>query len=413
VSTVRRWYVYIMCAVSLLAITWSVIALLRGVLVQGVSQSPAAAAYRIAVIIVGLPIFVAHWLWAQRSARRDPEERESWVRYLYLYGMMASFLASFAANSFHLLDGVLSLIFGITRRGFSPTQLIFQNLIAMIVLALLWFYHQRVLAEDIRTAQAEEAAALMRRLYVYGFSAAGLTLMTLAFVRLLAWPMFQIGPGVLSTTPPAREIARLLVGVVLWLVFWRWAERLFHSAAPAERESVLRKVYLYAVVFIAVLVAVGSATAILAGLFRRLLNLPSRGDIRTPLSIIVGMIAVWAYHAHVLRVDARAAGEALRESGVRRVYLYLMAAIGLAAVLVGLAGDISVLIHSVGRGLVGTGIKEELAWFTAVLIAGLPVWLPPWREVEAEATAAPPPDPVSGIRSRAGSTCTSTWALGP
>lgn len=389
-SAVRRWYVFIVCAVSLQAVTWSVIALLRGVLVPGIHQTPAAAAFRIAVIIVGLPVFLAHWLWQERIARREPAERESRVRYLYLYGMQASFLASFVSNGFYLVKAVLFPVLGRAPVGYPMTRLLLQNLIAMIVLALLWLWHQRILAEDTRTAPALEAAAPVRRWYVYGFSITGLTLMTLAFIRLLGWLMFQIGPHVFSITSPASEVARLLIGAGLWVVFWLWAGRLFHSADAEERESALRKVYLYAVVFAAVLLAVGCATAILAGLFRRLLDLPSSGDIRTPLSIIAGMAALWAYHAYVLRADAAVAGEAPRQSGVRRIYLYLMAGIGLAALLVGFGGDISVLIRSASGGFLGRGIKEQLAWFTAALIAGLPVWLLAWRLVQAEAAAAPP-----------------------
>ncbi len=390
-SAVRRWYVFIVCAVSLQAVTWSVIALLRGVLVPGIHQTPAAAAFRIAVIIVGLPIFLAHWLWQERSARREPAERKSAVRYLYLYVMLASFLASFVSNGFYLVRTVLFPVLGrVPSSSYPLTRLLLQNLIAMIVLALLWLWHQRILAEDSSTAPAADAAAPVRRLYAYGFSITGLTLMTLAFIRLLGWLMFQIGPNVLSTASPTSEVTRLLVGAGLWLVFWRWAGRLFHSADAEERGSALRKVYLYAVVFVAVLLAVGCAAAILAGLFRRLLDLPSSGDIRTPLSIIVGMAALWAYHAYVLRVDAAVAGEAPRQSGVRRIYLYLMAGIGLAALLIGFGGDLSVLIRSVSGGFLGTGIKQQLAWFTAALIAGLPVWLLSWRLVQAEAAAAPP-----------------------
>jgi hypothetical protein len=73
---------------------------------------------------------------------------------------------------------------------------------------------------------------------------------------------------------------------------------------------------------------------------------------------------------------------------VRRLYLYLVAAVGLTAFLIGLSGDVSVLIRALSKSLVGNDFKEQLAWFTAALIAGVPVWLWPWRQVQIRATAA-------------------------
>lgn len=103
-----------------------------------------------------------------------------------------------------------------------------------------------------------------------------------------------------------------------------------------------------------------------------------------PLSVIVGMGVLWAYHAFVIRGDAEKAGEAVRQAGVRRLYLYLVAGIGLSALLTGLGGDASVIIRALDRGF-GSGLREELAWFTAAIVAGLPVWILPWRQAQTRA----------------------------
>jgi hypothetical protein len=83
---------------------------------------------------------------------------------------------------------------------------------------------------------------------------------------------------------------------------------------------------------------------------------------------------------------------------VRRLYEYLVAAIGLAAFLIGLGGVISVLIQSGAGRLLGDGLREQLAWSTAALLAGLPVWLLPWRRAQL-AAAAPGPAGVDERRS--------------
>ena len=155
--------------------------------------------------------------------------------------------------------------------------------------------------------------------------------------------------------------------------------------------SSAEKFYLYCIVFIAAITTVTNVTFILAGGFRRLLALtPSSGDISTPLPIIISMSLLWAYHAYVLRLDSANVAEARRQAGIRRLYLYLIAAVGLAAFLVGFSGDLSVLIRSLSDVYFDEVLQEQLAWFTAAIIAGFPVWVLPWRRVQNEALAQSP-----------------------
>jgi hypothetical protein len=129
----------------------------------------------------------------------------------------------------------------------------------------------------------------------------------------------------------------------------------------------------------------------LAGAFRSLLDLTSRGgngDIREALSIIISAGLVWAYHAYILQRDAELAEEQPGQTWVRQLYFYLVAAVGLAAFLIGLSGNLSVLIRYLSGALFS--IPEEAAWFVAVLIAGLPVWVLPWRRSQIVATAPGP-----------------------
>jgi hypothetical protein len=141
-------------------------------------------------------------------------------------------------------------------------------------------------------------------------------------------------------------------------------------------------------VFVVVLMAVTNATLLLVGGLRVALALPTEGDIREPLSVILGASVIWAYHAFVLQEDAHIAGEGGRAAGVRRLYWYLVAAIGLAAFLIGLSGNVSVLIRALAETGFVTTLKEQFAWFTGALVAGLPVWLWQWRPAQAAAVSA-------------------------
>jgi hypothetical protein len=393
---VRRWYIFLVNAVSLQAVTWAIIALLRNGLATGFNGPVEATAFQIAVIVIGLPVFLVHWLWTQRLAEQEPDERQSALRRLYLYGTQAAFLGPFAANAFSLVATLLRLLWGVSSpRSFnllSPTEAMIHALVALVILGLFWFYHQRIIAADTQAVPETDHAATVRRLTIFGFSAAGLAMASLGLIHLARWLIFQIGPeaiiGGAGENILAAEIARLVVGMPLWLIFWLWAQRLFTGPKAEERASVLRKVYLYVTVLIAVLSFVGNTAIILAGFLRSLLDLPSVGDIRDPLPIVLGAAVLWAYHAFVLQSDAALAGKVSRQAGVRRLYLYLVAAIGLAAFLIGLSGDVSVLIRALSGASFGSDLKEQVAWFSAALIVGLPVWLWPWRQVEREAVAS-------------------------
>lgn len=397
-NTARRWYIYLVCAISLQAVAWAVIALLRNLLAGGNGQVTAIA-FQIATIIIALPLFLVHWLWAQRLAGREVNEREASLRGMYHYGMMAGFLGPVIANAFSLIAYIFWIVTGKPgadvsyNSGTSTFEDVLYNLIPIIICTLLWFYQRQVAVDDIQAAPESAGFASMRRLYLFVFSAWGMTMTTMAVIHVLRWIMFQFGRS--ATTYGTfgggigyltDEVTRLIVGVPLWLIFWRQAQSLFNGPNESEHESALRKFYLYTTVVVAVFAAVTNATGILAGLFRRILSLPSEGDIRIPLPIIIGMGLLWMFHAFVLKEDAARSAESVKQGGVRRLYLYLVAWVGLAAFLIGLSGDLSVLIRSFSQGF-GISMKEALAWFTAALIAGLPVWLVPWRQVQNEAVA--------------------------
>ena len=43
-NAIRRWYIYLVCAISLNVVAWSVIALGRNILLAGIGANPLAAA---------------------------------------------------------------------------------------------------------------------------------------------------------------------------------------------------------------------------------------------------------------------------------------------------------------------------------------------------------------------------------
>jgi hypothetical protein len=162
-SRVRRAYIYLACIASLEAVVWAVISLLRSLLVSGGNTSRENVALQIATVIVALPVFLVHWLWAQRLARHDPEERGAVLRRVYLYGAMAVFLQPLVTGACELLDGLLRVLFrsppGYRGLDLSPAALVVHHLVALAVLALVWAYHRRVAAADRKEIPEQGGAA--------------------------------------------------------------------------------------------------------------------------------------------------------------------------------------------------------------------------------------------------------------
>ncbi len=404
-GNIRRWYIYGISAIALQALTWAVISLIRNLALSPLRPQPSALAFQIAVIVVGGPLYLAHWLWARRLAARSEEERGASLRGLYLIGMMAGFLGPALYQLYYLLRA----LFGISgdSMGWSPRQLtagqgIVYHLIPILVLGLLWVYH-RVELRSGRYAEVDDWSTI-RRLYQLGFSATGLTMTTLAVISLTRWLLiltkgtsvnYSSGNGLYAI------LCQLAVGVPVWLIFWLGAGRLGQLSSIADRESTLRKVYLYLAVFIGSIGSVSAATALLAGYIRQLIRyIPpswrSPDDFRDALAAIIGLGVLWVYHSAVLRQDAREVEDAPQQMTVRQITYYLVAAVGLAALAIGLAGEISVLVHRVADQVFENFQRQAFSWYTAAIVAGLPVFIVPWRKVQGEARE---PGPL-GIHSR-------------
>ncbi|WP_129629843.1 DUF5671 domain-containing protein [Candidatus Oscillochloris fontis] len=391
-SNIRRWYILLVTTISLHAIAWAVIALLRNVLGVWGDLSTEGVAFQVAVLVIGLPIFLIHWLWAQRLAAADPEERGAALRRFFLYGNMTALLAPAASNLFNLFQGLLGMLLDPQGRWYgalryietSPFQGIMGRLVALLVLGAIWFYLRQVAQADAARVPMVGYAALMQRIYLFIFATIGLVLTSESLASLLHWFMLQTDADMFAVgrITLIAPIASLLLGLPLWVLFWYAAQQRFASGKIEEHESALRKFYLHAAIFLSALATIGSASLILNGMLQTLLGLNPEGDIRDALSVSLTGILVWVYHARVLRADMTHIREVPQQAGVRRLSWYLVASIGLSASLSGMTGLISVVIRAISGSAFGDPLREQVAWSLAALIAGLPVWIIIWRRAQ-------------------------------
>ena len=397
--TVRRWYLFLVCAVSLQAVTWASIWLLRGILLPSLFADPELFSVQIAIILIGLPVFLWHWNRVHGKVRSLAEDGR--VDFgplpLYLYGMLAAFIAPAAANTITLLQALFRIALGLSEKAL-PSDLLPREAgihagIALLVLAGLTMFFRHLertapAAGDVVSGHLSD----VRRGFLFVLSVVGLSLTIASLISLMRWLIFQIGGSGFGIATGGEVVsaqaARLLVGVPLWQLPWRRAQSLFVNENLGERESVLRKSYLYALVFVGSLTVVATAAAVLAGLLRVWLGLESTGELWTALSSMSVFALLWAYHALELQRDAKLAPDVPSQSAIRRLYLYILATIGMAAMLIGVGGDISVLILMISESGFGDGLREQVAGCSAALVAGLPVWLLSWRKAQLTSQSA-------------------------
>src|SRR5512142_997972 len=97
-KAVRRLYFYAVAFISIEIVLWGLINLLRSIVDNTVGGQAQALARALALILVGMPIFLFHWLWAQRNAARDPEEQVAGLRAVFFYGILIGTLIPFVQN---------------------------------------------------------------------------------------------------------------------------------------------------------------------------------------------------------------------------------------------------------------------------------------------------------------------------
>jgi hypothetical protein len=390
-KTVRCIYLYLTSAISLTAVTWAIILLARLVLSEEIGQGQITElASLLAVIIVGLPVFLFHWLMAQRLAAKDEAEQASIIRRIYFGVMMAIGATPIISNIYRLVDNGLLALLGGTRQDYYPYDLTTAELlVAIIAWGIVWFYLWRQVQADNQLALARSDYLGVRRLYLFIFAQAGLVMVSLGAISLLQTLLESLATDINWRTPVAHSSAQLLVGGVVWVGHWLLLQRIFFTGDPAEERSVIRKIYLYLNVFIFSVMAVFSASSLLKRLIELALGAPPAAEpllvqLSDPVSLLIVGSVLWAYHWHVLRQDANQAPEIPRQATVRRIYAYLVAAIGLAVLLSGIVGLLSILIDllttpaSIGL----TYYREQIATFIAMIVVGVPVWLLPWRKLQ-------------------------------
>ncbi|MEW6239305.1 MAG: DUF5671 domain-containing protein [Chloroflexota bacterium] len=394
--TVRRLYFYAVAFITLEVVLWGLINLLRSIVQRDVLSTGDTLAQALALILVGVPIFALHWIWAQRASATDVEEHSASLRAVFLYGVLLATLIPVVQNGLALVNRTF-----IESAGFAPyralaggNQTWTDNLIAIVMNAVAAWYFLTVLRADWQTLSDTENFADIRRLYRYIWVLYSLLMVIIGAQQIIRFLMFVPGKGLGEV---GRELfingtALLLIGTPIWFFAWRACqEAFFHQ--PGERDSNLRLGILYFLALSGVTIVLSAAGVTLNVILRRALgeDLAFAEILRRitgSVSIGLPLGAVWAYYGYWLRQSINAAADEQRRAALNRIYLYILSFIGLATSFIGLASLVAFVIDvAAGKQIWGDEMRARISGVLATLAVGLPLWLSTWRPIQKEALA--------------------------
>jgi len=398
VTTIRRIYAYLL-AFAGLAMVSTAAANLAQVLIDVLLNAPLASTDRYvrdavslwgATALVGLPVWLLHWLWIQRTASSDPSERTSLLRRLYLYALLGGALLVLGVSSREVFLRLMNPAAGFGSLG-AQVDVIVRPLPFAFVAAVVWLAHWRIAARDREQLGETGGSATLRRWYTYVAAFIGLVLL-LDGARTLVEVLWRAaaGDGAPTTAAIAQPAANALVGLGIWLAHWVVLPlRLPDSARRDDGVSVLRSVYLFFSLAVGVVGALLGASQLLYYAVGRLLGVERPGGIggnllqaaAGPGSAVIVYGVAWAYQRQALRRQAAAFSEAPRQAGIRRLYTYVIALVALTVLTSGVAGLLWTLCDVLFAPGAATGDfwRERVALFATLAIVGLPVWLLHWH----------------------------------
>jgi hypothetical protein len=394
-KSIRRLYFYLVALIAVEVVVWGLIGLLRSIVDQTVSGGADALAGALALILVGVPIFLIHWLWAQRASAREQEEQAASLRAVFLYGILLGTLIPVAQNLLSFINRALVQSTGLgVERAFSSfrEQTLADNLIAIGMNLVVAAYFWNVLQSDWATLKEKENFADVRRFYRYLWMLYGLLMTVFGTQQILRFLFYIPGAvlGEMGREVVVNGLALIVVGTPIWVYAWRLIQD--SLVDPAEMGSNLRLGILYLLALGGVITVVSTAWLVVDVILTNLLGGGSGWndfvrEIGGPLSVGIPLGAIWAYYGHWLNRHIAAVNDQVRAAGMRRLYHYILSAIGLVVAFVGVGSLLNFFIDLITSGsfLVSGGARVALATSIASLVVGLPVWLLNWRPMQGEA----------------------------
>lgn len=382
---IRRFFQYLLLYGSVVVMAVGVAGLLGRALARtpDTAGDDVALARDLAFTVVGVPLCAGLSLWSRRRLLSDPLERTSvaWAAYVTAAAVTSLVVAMTA------LESTLGWAFGVEPDN--PRALA-RFIVWTAIWAAHWWLHLRLVPANRSTVH-----------HLAG-SLTGLVNAAAGLATLLGGTLAMVFLSGGDTLPSNRDEAlrgaiTLVVAAPVWFLYW------LRTAARQERGPLWLGYVLIAGVAGGLVTAVVSASTVLYWLLVWFLGEPEStdavrhfNDAPWAVGAAVAGAAVWWYHQRTLREAHLPA-----RTEVRRLYEYLMAAVGLVAAGVGLTMLVVAAVEALTRSTTGalgpTPVNTLLASATLLAVGG-PVWWFYWHSIQGAFHAAPADEAASPTR---------------
>ena len=409
--TLRRLYLYLVSAVSL-GLLIAGLALLGTTVLLFFFNDPSAQSSRTqlagftAMTAVALPVWSIHFWFARRYAMRDPYERASAIRRLYIYwaclGGAIGVLVALAIAGGDLLRPLVDVC---PFTGYAPLAPkggpVFNSCpasqnweatsmagwVAVVFLAI-WAFHFWVAARDRAAVGEAGASATLRRWYMYAVLLVGLLAMLSGASSLIQVLWLKAVSSPLGNSYFIGDAAALFTsGLLVWGFH---ARTVAQKHVADDRNATLRAVQGFIALAVSIAIAVFGASQILYYALARALGVDNPGGagndilgaLASPASLLVVYGTAWFLMRRRLAQDA-SAQEAERQAGIRRLYTNLASLVSLGAWAIGAGGLLWTLAEQVEAPIIGVTAgdwKNPASLWLTLLVVGAAVWLAHWRQ---------------------------------
>jgi len=395
-KSIRRLYFYLVAFISVEVVLWGLILLLRSVFDKKVSGGSDDLAQALALILVGVPIFLIHWLWAQRASAREEEEKTATLRAVFLYGILIGTLIPVVQNTLAIINRSFLDVARLEyyRAYLGGYQTFSDNFIAILMNIIVAAYFWNVLGGEWKALPDKQNFSEVRRLYRYIWMLYGLLMAVIGMQQVLRF-LFYIPGDVLGnfrSETLVNGLALLIAGTPVWIYSWRIIQDSLSD--PAEMGSTLRLGILYILALGGVITVLTVIFSIAYEIMAMILGQSSTfreffREIGGSLSVGIPLGAIWAYYGHWLNRHIQAVGDRVQQAAMKRLYNYILAFLGLVVAVVGVGTLLTFIINmATTRGFtLGNYQRSNLAGALSSLIIGIPLWLINWRPMQADAVS--------------------------
>jgi uncharacterized membrane protein YidH (DUF202 family) len=392
-NTIRRLYLYAVTLISLVVITWGLIGLVRSAFSgDEIGDDVTRLAGALALIFVGIPVFLLHWLLAQRSASLNEDEQFSYIRAGFLYAALLVTLIPIVQNLMALINRALYFSFRLTNENtiFGLDQTWSDNLIAILMNSLIAAYFFSVLRKDWNAEPIGDAFFEIRRVYRFIWVVYGLIFLIGGVQQTLLYIFDTLEDVTISSESIlANGLSLIFVGIPLFIVSWRIVQK--SIAEQAEQESIFRAVVLFLVSQISLVAALFAGGMVLNIIFQLLLGARFSftglmSELRDPISVAIPFGITWVYFNRTRRNDlfsTEPSPEPLLH--LQSIYEHLNAFLGLIAFFVGLQQLCFFVINLLFKQAIWSDIyRERLSTAIITLGIGFILWFLSWRRANRQ-----------------------------